>query len=123
MGRKPGFKHSDETKKNISAGVKRSQPEGWFVFEVATDKGIFYGNVQADIKEQAESLIKGIFKNAFGLSISSIVQRKRVPKGDNTFTIISKDKGQLRAGRGLWVAAGRGKEFDERLAQMEKGNF
>jgi len=66
MGRKPWFKHPDEVKKKISEGAKRShlhQLEGFFLFEVATDKGIFYGTVQAELNEQAESLIKGVFQN------------------------------------------------------------
>ena len=88
MGRKPGFKHSPDVRAKIGAGVKISRGrsiDNFFIFKITTDKGIFFGTVEAEIEEQAELRAKKAME-ILGLSILNLERRKRSPaSGDNTF--------------------------------------
>jgi hypothetical protein len=94
---------------------------------VQTDKGKFFITVVCNWgQSEAADVARSLFER-LGLSITGMIQRKRVPAGvDNAGTIIQQsvprnDLGyDFTAGKAYWDACGRGDEYESQARALRK---
>ncbi len=123
MGRQPGFHHLPETRKKIKKGVRLQQQKerdripSCFETKVETEKGIFYGVIEAESSEQAELRARTLFSR-LGIPISKLEPRKRIPVGGGS-TFYLPITGLPLCGQDIWVAVGRGEDFKRKTSRRK----
>jgi hypothetical protein len=91
-----------------------------FNWRVETDKGIFFGAVEAWGERESESLLRKVLER-IGLSVSGLKSLMDLPPGkNNTFVISSVERISIDAGVALWIAVGKKEEFYRKLAKSAR---